>query len=144
MAASTKAPSPKAFRTAFLALEPRLTETRRRILAVHYRALGRQLTMTQIAEAVGWRSYSSANSHYGRLAKLVGEQVGYRHPSCHLFTLCTFVRPQEKGDHWLIIMRERGRRRLASPSVGLTREKANERNRSSRQRQTRQAGWPHP
>jgi len=82
-----------------------MTVTRRRILEVHYRALGRQLTMTQIAQAVGWKSYSSANSHYGRLAKLVGEQVGFRHHSCHLFTLCTFVRPQEKGDHWLIIMR---------------------------------------
>jgi hypothetical protein len=62
--------------------------------------------MTQIAEAVGWKSYSSANSHYGRLAKLVGEQVGFRQRGCHLFTLCTFIRPAEKGDHWLIIMRK--------------------------------------
>ena len=106
MATSTKTPRAKAFREAFLALEPRMTETRRRILEVHYRALGRQLTMTQIAQAVGWSSYSSANSHYGRLARLVAEQVGFRHESCHLFTLCKFVRPEEKGDHWLIIMRE--------------------------------------
>ena len=106
MCASMKAPSAKAFREAFLALEPRMTDTRRRILEVHYRALGQQLTMTQIAEAVGWKSYSSANSHYGRLAKLVGEQVGFRQRGCHLFTLCTFVRPAEKGDHWLIIMRK--------------------------------------
>jgi hypothetical protein len=106
MTASAKTPSAKAFREAFLALAPRMTETRRRILAVHYHALDRQLTMTQIALAVGWKSYSSANSHYGRLAKLVGEQVGFRHPSCHLFTVCTFIRPEEKGDHWLIIMRK--------------------------------------
>ncbi len=105
MAASRKVPSAKAFREAFLALGSDMTTTRRRILEVHYRALGRQLTMTQIAEAVGWKSYSSANSHYGRLAKLVGEQVGFRHRSCHLASLCTFVRPEEKGDHWLIIMR---------------------------------------
>ena len=78
MAASVKTPSARAFRAAFLALEPCMTETRRRILEVHYRALDRQLTMTQIAQAVGWQSYSSANSHYGRLAKLVGEQVGFR------------------------------------------------------------------
>jgi hypothetical protein len=105
MAASTKTPSVKVFRDAFLALEPRMTETRRRILTTHYRALGRQLTMTQIAEAVGWSSYSSANSHYGRLAKLVADQVGFRHGGCHLATLCKFVPPKEKGDHWLIIMR---------------------------------------
>ena len=101
----TKTPSARAFRAAFRALEPQLTPTRRRILEVHYRSLGRQLTMTQIAEAVGWKSYSSANSHYGRLARLVGEQVRFRQRSCHLATLCTFVRPEEKGDHWLIIMR---------------------------------------
>ena len=106
MAASQKTPSARAFREALVALGPDMTATRRRILEVHYRALDRQLTMTQIAEAVGWKSYSSANSHYGRLAKLVGEQVGFRHRSCHLATLCTFVRPQEKGDHWLIIMRK--------------------------------------
>src|SRR3954462_13069423 len=105
MAAPAKIPSAKAYRAAFLALEPRLTGTRRRILEVHYRALDRQLTMTQIAQAVGWKSYSSANSHYGRLAKLVGDQVGFRQRSCHLATLCTFIRPEEKGDHWLIIMR---------------------------------------
>src|SRR4051812_26769995 len=106
MAAPAKIPPAKAYRAAFLALEPRLTPTRRRILEVHYRAIDRQLTMTQIAQAVGWKSFSSANSHYGRLAKLVGEQVGFRHRSCHLFSLCTFVRPVEKGDHWLIIMRK--------------------------------------
>jgi hypothetical protein len=106
MTVSTRVPPAKAFREAFLALEPRMTETRRRILGVHYRALDRQLTMTQIAQAVGWRSYSSANSHYGRLAKLVAEEVGFSQRGCHLFTLCTFVRPQEKGDHWLIIMRK--------------------------------------
>jgi hypothetical protein len=105
MVAPKKTPTARAYRAALLALEPKLTATRRRILEVHYRALGRQLTMTQIAEAVGWKSYSSANSHYGRLAKLVGEQLGFRHPGCHLASLCTFVRPEEKGDHWLIIMR---------------------------------------
>lgn len=106
MAASPKIPSVQVFRKAFLALGPDLTPTRRRILEVHYRALDRQLTMTQIAQAVGWSSYSSANSHYGRLAKLMGEQTGFRPLSCHLAALCTLVRPEEKGDHWLIIMRK--------------------------------------
>jgi hypothetical protein len=105
MPATRHPPTPAAYRAAFLALGADLTLTRRRLLEVHYRALGRQLTMSQMAEAMGWKSYSSANSHYGRLAKLVGEQVGFRNPRCHLITLCTFLRPQEKGDHWLIILR---------------------------------------
>src|SRR3954469_7506950 len=106
MAASLKVPRAAAFREAFLALEPHLTESRLRILEVHYRALDRQLTMTQIAQAVGWSSYSVANSQYGRLARAVGEQLGFRPRGCHLSTLCTFVPPEEKGDHWLIIMRK--------------------------------------
>jgi hypothetical protein len=106
MAAPVKIPNARAFRAAFLALGPRLTASRRRILEVHYRALDRQLTMTQIAQAVGWSSYSTANSQYGGLARLVAEQLGFRHRGCHLATLCTFVRPVEKGDHWLIIMRK--------------------------------------
>lgn len=105
MPTTRQPPTATAYRAALLALCADLSPTRRRLLEVHYRALDRQLTMTQIAEAMGWKSYSSANSHYGRLAKLVGEQVGFRNPRCHLITLCTFLRPQEKGDHWLIIMR---------------------------------------
>lgn len=100
-----KVPNARIYREAFLALGPDMTATRRRILEVHYRALDRQLTMTQMAEAMGWKSYSSANSHYGRLARMMGDLTGFRQRGCHLFTLCTFLRPQEKGDHWLIIMR---------------------------------------
>ena len=105
MANSIKVPSAKAYREAFLALESRMTETRRRILEIHYGAPGRQLTMTQIADAMGWKSYSSANLNYGELSRLVGEQVGFRNDGSYLFTLCTFISPQEQGDHWLIIMR---------------------------------------
>lgn len=105
MANSIKVPSAKAYREAFLALESRMTATRRRILEIHYRAPDRQLTMTQIADAIGWRSYSSANLNYGELARLMGEQVGFRDEGSYLFTLCTFISPQEQGDHWLIIMR---------------------------------------
>lgn len=101
----SKIPRANAFRDAFLALEPQMTATQRRLLEVHYAAPDRQLTMIQIAEAMGWKSYVSGNCHYGRLAKLVAGHVGFRHDGCYLFTLCEFLPPQEKGDHWLITMR---------------------------------------
>ena len=61
--------------------------------------------MSQIAEAMGWSSYSSANAHYGRLAQLVAEELGFHVDGAHLNALCTFIEPQQPGDHWLIIMR---------------------------------------
>jgi len=98
-------PNAEAYRAAFQRLGPAVTKTRRKLLYVHYHALYRQLTMTQIAEAMGWSSYASANSHYGRLSALVAVQTGFHTGVCHLNTLCEFVAPAELGDHWLIIMR---------------------------------------
>jgi hypothetical protein len=100
-----EAPTAEEFRTAFLALTPRLTETRRKLLRTHFNFRHHQATMTQISEAMGWKSYSSGNAHYGKLAQLVGEQVGFHTGSCHLNVLATFIEPEEPGDHWLIIMR---------------------------------------
>ena len=34
--------------------------------------------MTQIAEKMGWKSFSSANAHYGRLGQLIGKQLGFK------------------------------------------------------------------
>jgi len=98
-------PTAEAYRAAFLALEPRMTETRRKLLQAHYHSPHHEATMTQISEAMGWRRYSSGNAHYGKLAQLVAEQLGLPHDGCYLTTLCTFVRPEEQGDHWLITLR---------------------------------------
>jgi hypothetical protein len=93
------------YRNAFFALGGQMTRTRRTLLSTHYRFYRHQATMSQIAEAMGWASYSSANAHYGRLAQLVAKQLGFEHNGAHLNALCTFVEPEEPGDHWLIIMR---------------------------------------
>jgi len=63
--------------------------------------------MSQMAEKMGWKSYSSANAHYGRLAQLVGARLGFRFKpgGAYSSALCTFVEPHELGDHWLTIMR---------------------------------------
>ena len=95
------------YQRAFLALENQgqMTTTRRKLLAAHFRFYRHQATMSQIAEAMGWSSYSSANAHYGRLGQLVAEQLGLKIDGAYSNALCTFIEPQEPGDHWLTIMR---------------------------------------
>ena len=48
----------------------------RAMLSAHYKADGRRLTATELAESAGWKSFSSANSHYGKLGKRIAEHVG--------------------------------------------------------------------
>jgi hypothetical protein len=93
------------YQNSFIALGQQITRTRRQLLVTHYRFYRHQATMSQIAERMGWSSYSSANAHYGRLAQLVADQLGFQLNGARLNALCTFVEPQEPGDHWLIIMR---------------------------------------
>ena len=61
--------------------------------------------MSQMAEAMGWKSFSSSNAHYGRLAQLLGEELDFENDGAYLSALGTFIEPRETGDHWLIIMR---------------------------------------
>jgi hypothetical protein len=93
------------FRSAFVALGEQMTSTRRELLRRHYRFFKHQCTMTQLAEAMGWKSFSSANAHYGRLSQIVGKQLGFGIEGAYSNVLCTFIEPQEPGDHWLTIMR---------------------------------------
>lgn len=105
-------PSPDAataddYRNAFLSMGAQLTRTRRDLLRVHYRFYRHQATMSQVAERMGWKSYSSANAQYGRLGQLVGKQLGFKVKpgGAYSSALCTFIEPAEPGDHWLTIMR---------------------------------------
>jgi hypothetical protein len=93
------------YRDAFLALGAQMTSTRRKLLATHHQCYRHQATMSQLAEAMGWHSYSSANAQYGRLAQLIADQLGFKQTGAYLSALCTFIEPEQPGDHWLIIMR---------------------------------------
>jgi dihydroxyacid dehydratase/phosphogluconate dehydratase len=98
-------PTAKSYQTAFLALAARMTATRRKLLHAHYHSPHHQATATQIAAAMGWTNYVSANAHYGKLAQSVADQLGFHPAGCHLNALTTFVAPTEPGDQFLIIMR---------------------------------------
>jgi 5-methylcytosine-specific restriction enzyme A len=64
------------------------------LLRLHYHAPERTVTAKRLAELVGYSSYSVANAQYGRLARLVGEQLGYTPEPERLGTLVTFDKRQ--------------------------------------------------
>lgn len=74
-----------------------------RMLQAQYHAPGRTLTATQMSKALGYPTYKAANLHYGKLARLVGEQIEWRPlPKQTVFVLVTFEKP---GREWHWIMR---------------------------------------
>jgi len=74
-----------------------------RMLQAHYHAPNRTLTATQMSKALGYPKYGGANIHYGKLGRLVGEQLGWRPlPELTVFVLVTFDKP---GREWHWIMR---------------------------------------
>jgi len=64
-------PSTEEFESAFARVLPKLHTNQLRMLQAHYRAPARTLTATQLAQAAGYSSYSSANVHYGRVGWLL-------------------------------------------------------------------------
>jgi len=80
-----------------------ITPHHMRMLQAHYHAPGRTLTATQMSKALGYPTYAAANLHYGKLGRLVAEQIGWRPLSEHtVFVLVTFEKP---GREWHWIMR---------------------------------------
>lgn len=74
-----------------------------RMLQAHYHAPQRTLTATQMSKALGYPKYSAANLHYGKLGRLVGEELGWKPlPQQTVFVLVTFEKPARE---WLWIMR---------------------------------------
>lgn len=74
-----------------------------RMLQVHYYASDRTLTATQMSKAMGYRNFNASNLHYGKLARLVGENLGWNPmPETTLFVLAEFEKP---GREWLWLMR---------------------------------------
>lgn len=78
-----------------------LTDGQIQMLRTHYYAPDRTITATEMARATGHEHYSFANSQYGRLGRLVGEQLEYNPMQERLGTLVTFEKRQGEW-HWLM------------------------------------------
>jgi 5-methylcytosine-specific restriction protein A len=78
-----------------------LTDRQIQMLRIHYYAPDRTITATEMARSMGHEHYSFANSQYGRLGRLVGEQLDYNPMQERLGTLVTF--DKRRGEwHWLM------------------------------------------
>lgn len=56
----------------------KLSKARRLMLVAHRRAEDRKMTATELAEAAGWKTHTSANTHYGKLGREVAEHLGLK------------------------------------------------------------------
>lgn len=92
-------PSAQRYAVAFKSVS--LTKVHRQILAFHYHAPDRTVTATQVATAIGESNYARANWHYGKLARLMGEELDYAPEPQRLGTLVLF--DMRDGEwHWLM------------------------------------------
>ncbi len=98
--ASSAAPSADQYTAAFRNLVV-VTDSQSQMLRYHYNAPSRTVTATQMAEAVGFGHYSIANSQYGRLGRLVGDELEYNPMKERLGTLVTFEKRNEVW-HWVM------------------------------------------
>lgn len=74
-----------------------------RMLQAHYHAPDRTLTATQMAKAVGYPNFSSANLHYGILGRVVGTALGWNPlPTTLVYVLAEFQKPARE---WFWILR---------------------------------------
>ena len=64
------------YKRAFEAIEPRITEKQITMLREQHAAPGRTITAHQLAAAVGLSSYPSANKLYGKLGRLLCDEMG--------------------------------------------------------------------
>lgn len=82
--------------------ELKLTENQRDMLRIHYAAPAHVITARQLARAMGYDKWYAINSHYGRLGRLVAEQLGLP-PGTKLAALCAFHKAA--GEEWEFIQR---------------------------------------
>jgi 5-methylcytosine-specific restriction protein A len=92
-------PSADRFSAALRRLSGDVPENYLLMLKAHYRAPDRTITATELARAVGYKTYAAANLHYGTLAarlateleQSTGEFIGLK-------LLVSFVMPGEQGN----------------------------------------------
>jgi len=92
----------------------RPSESIRKMLRAHLNSKGRVSTMTLLAEAAGYTSFSPANLHYGGLARRIGRHLAISEPTlrvptasdAYLSLLGDFLPPEAVTNaHWLLVMK---------------------------------------
>jgi predicted HNH restriction endonuclease len=73
-----------------------------RMLQAHYHQPDHIITATQMSKILGYPTYNAANLHYGKLGRLIGEELGWSPmPKQNIFVLVTFNKPEHEW-HWIL------------------------------------------
>jgi len=101
-------PTTEEYMAAFTRCKPAI-KGRLKLLLAHHQCQGQVATMTEIAHMVGYKSFEPANLNYGKLARIICEDMG-RTPAdissesrCWLATFVRFDKVDSR-DHWNLIM----------------------------------------
>ena len=98
--ASSNPPEFQQYVAAFQAID-NLQDSHLQILQIHYHAHEKTITAKQLALAMGYSHHTTVNMMYGRLARLIGEKLGYNPEPEKLGALVTFEK--RKGEwHWIL------------------------------------------
>jgi 5-methylcytosine-specific restriction protein A len=74
-----------------------------KMLLAHYFSPNKTITATQMAHAMGYKNFNASNLHYGRLARVIGNSLGWEPiPQTALYVLAEFEKPAQE---WFWIMR---------------------------------------
>ena len=98
-------PNPAGYIQALQSLTP-LPPSYIDMLRFHYFQPARTATAAAIADAVGFKNFRAASLHYGRLAGLVGEILGWRPQEVDEVKLAVLAEFKKDAGHWNWIMRE--------------------------------------
>lgn len=92
------------YRRAFMSL-PQLPPSYIGMMGFHLHQPQKTVTATSMAKAVGFKNHNAAGLHYGRLAGLVGERVGWRPQERGKVKLTVLAKFDKRAGKWHWIMR---------------------------------------
>jgi len=63
--------------------------------------------MTKLAKKVGYKNFNAANLHYGKLAQIVGKELGFSGTgNCWVTVFIEFIHPAEsESGQWELLLR---------------------------------------
>jgi len=98
-------PTASAYESAFRAVERELPRNALPMLRAHYTAPQHTLTATEMAAAMGYAHYGSANLHYGKVGSMIcGELNLHLQYAVNVFAYFTKPGTDNKNEHWLWVM----------------------------------------
>lgn len=98
-------PSPETYKEALMRMRCTMPDKHLRMLVAHYHSPNRTVTATQLAEAVGYKSFRAVNLQYGQLGRKLREIMEYAAEGPASYVIASFLPPGAEGNaEWLWIM----------------------------------------